>query len=696
MKKANKKKKGILNNRWGTTPLFMMALLLVSAIALVVIITNIEPPEGPNYLNKYVNKNSFSNQLSQNSELKTFASAEEFIAYLDESDNLNYGYSGITRNMAMPEASFAMDEMVKSQDMGMGIGGGEDSAGRVSETNVQVVGIDEPDIVKTNGKEIFFSSLMNYYYRGTPTEPAFDGVAVDFEDSRMIMPPMQLADTKVINAYPVEDLELLKNSIPVTGNLLLSGDNLLVLTNQDIYGYDISDPANPKESWKVSLGKNTYLVTARLYDKQVYLITQQNINRARPCPIEPLFRGENALKIACSDIYYPIYPTSVDSTFTAINLNPANGQIDNSVSFVGSSYASTIYMSEKAIYATYNSDVSMYDFMYNFINNAITDLLPKDSLAKMRKMNNYDISTRAKMTELESILEDWMNSIDEDEMMRIENEMQNRSSAYYKEHMRELNGTGIVKIDLKNLSINSSGKVPGTLLNQFAMDEYDGYLRVATTIGDRWGFGFGSQGESANDVYVLDNNLKIKGSIMNLGLDERIYSVRFVGDNGYLVTFRQVDPFYILDLSNPSDPKMTGELKIPGYSSYLHPITKEKILGIGMEDGRVKLSYFDVSDPQSPREIDKYNLADYGSEALYDHHAFLIDTKHEIFFLPSYKGGYVFSYKNDKLELVRTVSLTDVKRAIYLDDYLYIIATDYIAVLNENDWEKVNEIDLNK
>ena len=87
-------------------------------------------------------------------------------------------------------------------------------------------------------------------------------------------------------------------------------------------------------------------------------------------------------------------------------------------------------------------------------------------------------------------------------------------------------------------------------------------------------------------------------------------------------------------------------------------------------------------------------MDEYGSEALYNHHAFLEDPKHEVFFLPSYKGGYVFSYANDKIELVKALNVPDVKRALYLDDYMYVLANDYIAVLNENDWEKVNDLDL--
>jgi uncharacterized secreted protein with C-terminal beta-propeller domain len=117
-------------------------------------------------------------------------------------------------------------------------------------------------------------------------------------------------------------------------------------------------------------------------------------------------------------------------------------------------------------------------------------------------------------------------------------------------------------------------------------------------------------------------------------------------------------------------------------------------LGIGQEDWRVKISLFDVSSAEKPIERDKYILSEGWSEAASNHHAFLQDAKHKIFFLPGGQGGYIFSYKNDKLELVKAVSGITPKRAIYLNDYLYIIGSDKIIILNEVDWQKVNELDL--
>ncbi|MEU8265938.1 beta-propeller domain-containing protein [Sphaerisporangium sp. NPDC049002] len=173
----------------------------------------------------------------------------------------------------------------------------------------------------------------------------------------------------------------------------------------------------------------------------------------------------------------------------------------------------------------------------------------------------------------------------------------------------------------------ASGVVPGRLLNQYSLSDYEGSLRVATT-------SFGDEGvaseKSSSAVYVLDSGtLARTGQITGLGNGERIYSVRFIGPVGYVVTFKQVDPLYTLDLRDPARPKVTGELKITGYSAYLHPAGDGRLIGIGQEasdKGRTlgtQVSLFDVSDPAKPARLSQYHQKDSGSEAEWDPHAFL-------------------------------------------------------------------------
>lgn len=184
----------------------------------------------------------------------------------------------------------------------------------------------------------------------------------------------------------------------------------------------------------------------------------------------------------------------------------------------------------------------------------------------------------------------------------------------------------------------ASGKVPGRLLNQYSMSEYQGHLRIATTTNSAVG---PSTENSSSAVYVLkDDTLAKVGEIGGLGAGERIYSVRFIGPVGYVVTFKQVDPLYTLDLSDPANPRKTGELKITGYSAYLHPAGDGRLIGIGQEanaKGRTlgtQVSLFDVSDPANPRRLSQMFQKDSGSEAEWDPHAFLYWAKTGLAVLP--------------------------------------------------------------
>jgi hypothetical protein len=186
--------------------------------------------------------------------------------------------------------------------------------------------------------------------------------------------------------------------------------------------------------------------------------------------------------------------------------------------------------------------------------------------------------------------------------------------------------------DPESAVYRATGQVRGFVLNQFSLSEHEGALRVATTEQPPWRDG-AQQRESESHVTVLDEDagvLRETGRVGGLGKGERIYAVRFMGDIGFVVTFRQVDPLYALDLSDPQKPAVRGELKIPGFSSYLHPIANDMLIGIGQaadEDGRTQgtqMSLFDVSDLSAPRRLHQRLLAESSSsEAEYDHHAFL-------------------------------------------------------------------------
>lgn len=187
-------------------------------------------------------------------------------------------------------------------------------------------------------------------------------------------------------------------------------------------------------------------------------------------------------------------------------------------------------------------------------------------------------------------------------------------------------------------TLKCDGVVKGTIHNQFSLDEHDGYFRIATTYYD-------TEGRIGNLVTVLDGDLKKVGEIDGIAVGEEIQSARFLGDYGYLVTFERTDPLFVIDLTDPAKPKIAGEVKLPGFSSYLHPMDGY-LVGIGPdgdEDGRnddLKVSLFDVSDPTRPKEADKIVIKNADTSVGYDHKAVMIKESESIIGFPYDQNVY--------------------------------------------------------
>jgi uncharacterized secreted protein with C-terminal beta-propeller domain len=679
VKKSNKK-------TLGASSLGLIFFLFVLAFGLLVLLNKYSPST------IVENKPIINLPGTDNNQVLAFSSVEDFKSYLEKAaDYKSLGYSGNfsgSKSISVPSMAPAEDMMRDSNTVNM-----PESATptRVSETNVQVAGIDEPDIVKTDGKNIFYSPDQIYgIYRGVMPLSA-EGIMMD---SAKIMPPNYGTTVlQIIKALPASEAALV-SKIEKTGNLLLKNDVLVIFSGQEILAYDVKDVNKPEKKWSYKLADEYYLQTARLLDDQIYILTQSSINEYQPCPLKPMQAGDVSIEIACSDIYHPVTPLAIDTNFSALKLDLTSGEVKNKVSFVASSGQVMLDMSAENLFVSYDQAVDIFAFSYKFVTTKMYDLLPENTLAKLSKIQGYEISQSSKMNEFYDILNKWQLSLNKDERLKFETEMQNRLQNYVKENQRELNSTGIIKVALNDFDIVASGSVPGHILNQFSLDEYDGNLRLATTIGENfWMWGVNNS-SSVNDVYILDKKLKTIGSIQDLGLGERIYSARFIKDQAYLVTFRQTDPFYVLDLSDPKNPQKKGELKIPGFSSYLHPLEDNKILGVGQEDSKVKLSYFDVSDPSNPKEMAKYLLDEYWTEVSNNHHAFLQDAKHQVFFIPGGQGAYIFSYKDDKLSLEKAIDINNVKRALYINDNLYVLGNNRLRIFDENTWEELKDLSL--
>lgn len=622
---------------------------------------------------------------TQSFKLERFSSEKDFKDYLQESTIAYAGSIGVR--------SFGIGAM---EDTAIGLAptpfrSNEGTAQvtpraeRVSSTNVQVAGVDEPDIVKTDGKQVYVSTPQYRYLTPDVISPGMPRMLPE------IAPPPQVSGgVKSVRAFPPTDLKL-DATIDASGDLLLADNMLVSLDWQQLVGYNVTDPTKPEKAWTVEFKNNTQFVQARLYQNQLYVVTRTGVAPARPCPLEPIILKGSAITIPCTEIYHPSLPVPTDTTYTVFALKPANGEKVSTISFTGSTDSTVVYMSGSALYVTYSYPGDILAYFVGFAR-ANSDLFPSWFVERLSRVQGYDLSQAAKMAEFQELMQQFEATLQNDDRLKLENEIGNRMNTYSKAHKRELETTGLVKVRVPELSLAATGSVPGRPLNQFSLDEHEGNLRIATTVGGGWWGSFVSPAESASDVYVLDGGLRVLGSVTELGVTERIYAVRFMGERGYLVTFRQTDPFYVLDFANPRAPKLAGELKIPGFSSYLHPLTENRILGVGQEGGQVKLSLFDVSRASEPREVAKYLLQDYWSEVQTTHHAFLQDAEHNIFFMPGGQGGYVFEYRGDEFKLIKAVGDIRARRALYLNDYLYVVGDERIVVLSEDTWERVAEL----
>lgn len=311
-------------------------------------------------------------------------------------------------------------------------------------------------------------------------------------------------------------------------------------------------------------------------------------------------------------------------------------------------------------------------------------------------------------------------------------------------------GTCIYKFALDGGKTNyiARGEVPGTVLNQFSMDEHSGHFRLATTSGNPWA---GGDDTSRNNIYILDEELNLKGKIENIAPGEKIYSVRFMGDRGYMVTFRTMDPLFAIDLKDPENPRVLGALKIPGYSDYLHPYDENHIIGFGKDtmeivhkdsagrtistnaiDLGMKIALFDVSDVYNPVEKYKEIIGGRGttSDLLQNHRALLFSKEKNLLAFPvtvmesrdvniggvpsygefTFQGAYVYHLSlSEGFKLKGKIShLTgeeylkagrygydhhkNVERIVYIGDILYTLSPSIFKANNLGDLKEIKAL----
>ena len=535
------------------------------------------------------------------SALQLFDSCEAFLSHIkaEALDRVGpYGLPG--QGFYGPEVLFATNDAVAEESAAFDSVGGtvrasEPIAGQdFSTTNVQEVGVDEPDIVKTDGNRILAIAQGRLYY-------------VD-----------------VSSGAPV-----LTSSIDIpwgwNQELLMSGDTAIVMAttsrydlspriavdnfSTDIAGYsdisvfvqlDLSDPENITIVDKLYVD-GRYISARMVGDTARIAFSSAPVGLDFVYPSGGGLRGEERAEGVNREV---IEESELENWMPYFILEDAEGNVKDKGTLLkcDSSFAPKEFSGFSML------SVLTVDLAQGIDPGAVTGVLSGGDTVYASTTNLYVATQR------------WVewDTLDEDV---ARGEAQSMKTYIHKFDISDPNET----------TYEASGEIDGFLLNQFAMSEHDNNLRVASTnVPTWWWWGTETNSESRVDVLAQNGNeLEIIGSVGGLGEGEQIFAVRFQGDVGYVVTFRQTDPLYTVDLSNPRAPAVVGELKILGYSSYLHPLGDGLLMGIGQdadEDGRVtgsQVSIFDVSDLSNPRRVQQFTFASGYSEAEYDHRAFL-------------------------------------------------------------------------
>lgn len=536
--------------------------------------------------------------------LKAFASCNELESTIKEivKNKLENGnlYCGGDIVYDMPTTT--PSDPTSSPDMLGEAGDGSSSPVQFTDTNIQEAGIDESDIVKTDGTHVFALGTSKLHIaKAWPAADFGEVASVDIEGTPK---SLYIKDNTVVVFSTMYSSDIFDKDETDTYNYCQNGVTKVTLI-------DVRSINAP------SILRETYLegsiVSDRRIDNMLYIVMSANIRT-------------DFLNTGTSD-----YDQDYD---VALSENKALAEAATLNDFLPRRYtkAKKVVALEASFDINTTTTCGNYNFSEDTKGSSLTQIVTIDLGTPLADESSVVI-LGSKGTVYAS-----------DKSIFIASPTQN---SWW------LDGAYSDETAIHRFAVDDEGKlptyfggriIPGHMLNQFSMGEYEGFLRVATTVNV-----MGQQENSVNNnVFVLDSNstdLPIKGAVQEIAGGERIYAVRFIRDRGFVVTFRQVDPLFVIDLSDPVKPSLTGELKVPGYSTYLHPFDDGTLIGLGrgveaMNDFVVneglQLSLFDVSNASSPSALEQIEIgsAGTGSEALDDHHAFTFDAGRSLLALP--------------------------------------------------------------
>lgn len=511
-----------------------------------------------------------------------------------------------------------------------------------STTNTQVENVDEADIVKTDGNYIYYTSNNKVYIVKADELIKVSEIEVKEENKNFYPREIYINKDKLIILGNSNEYK--KVEANYEGDVYTNYSRVSTNSMAEAIVYDIKDRENPKQIRRVGL--DGHYINSRMIGDNIYFISNKYANyykNMEDYEILPILKDtavSNDIKRAdVTDIAY--FEDSESYTYMLVaGFNINNNEKASTEIFFGAS--DTVYASQENLYIAQAN----YGRYYN----------SEESKTTIYKFN----------------------------------------------------------LDESKIVLQCKGEIKGNLNNQFSMDEYEGNLRVATTLG--------FNDDSTNQLYVLDKDLNQIGKIENMAKGEKIYSVRFIGKIGYIVTFKQIDPLFVIDLSEPTNPQVKGELKIPGYSSYLHPYDETHIIGIGyntktnsnggITNTTLKMSMFDVSDLENPKEMFNVSIGEYSSysNVLYNHKQLFYNKQRSLIGFPVTLREY--DYRDDKDafvvfeidleegfkkfgEIAQKINyLTNIERAIYIENVLYTLSDSQIISYDLNTLEQLKKLEL--
>ena len=649
---------------------------------------------------------SLSVDTSEPEHLIKFSSMDELREYLNYSKEI-MDYDKVLVTTGQIDALSTSSGEVRSQSATLG-----QAKPDFSSTNIQVEGVDEADMIKSDGKYI-------YHVVG-----------------RSVL---------IIDSYPAENARIvsainLTDFIP--NNIFINGDRLVIFGARNdtrnntehpipstcIDIYDVSDRSSPLMINRQVIGGN-YL-TSRMVGDYVYLVSNYPLySFENPEIPEEVYRCQQFQFTDCFNLWYFDVPDD-KYQFTIMSALDIKNPLaaESKVFMMGNSQ--NIYVSQKNLYVTYSKRRTRYDSLMDIADSACSasPVNLKMGIDDVRNSRTIKISDKALI--LESMIKNYSSSLAEEE----KNDFELRMQKFLNETIRSYEKTIINKFSISGNSIDyqMQGYVPGNALNQFSMDEYGSNFRIATTT---------SISGSRNHLYILDENLHIVGRLENLAPGEKIYSVRFMGERAYVVTYRQIDPLFVIDVSDATDPKVLGFLKILGVSDYLHPYDESHLIGVGLDStadgkaGGIKVALFDVSNVSDPKEMSKYIIGERGSNSNVsrDHKVFLFSKEKNLLVIQAYvltgktygknwdswDGAYVFDIGTEEgITLRGNIThyspggkeekysfygydlyvnyATQIKRLLYIGDVLYTVSNSMIKANSIGDLSEISDVDTTK